>query len=373
MSKSSSWLRKLLVGLVCVNCCILIIVCAIAAILTMRLNDPASPSTGGSSLTTASKPTAAPTDPTTDPMANPTDPTAKPTDPTTKPTDPTAKPTDPTTKPTDPTTKPTDPTTKPTDPTTKPTEPTTKPTEPTTRPTEPTTKPTEPTTRPTEPTTQPTEPTTQPTEPTEPTVPFDEEKFFSESVFIGDSVTLGLQNYCGRNKSALHGAKILCAGSYAVRFAIANPNTAEITIKYQGNKVRPEDALAAIGAKRVFIMLGLNDIGLLGIDKTITNWGTLVKNIRAKCPDIEIYIQSGTPLYKGKGSLNNTNMDKYNVKLQQFCKDNGCFFVNVAEALKDSQGALQKQYCSDEYCHLTDAGVKAWIAYLKAYAAANHR
>ena len=352
MSKSSSWLRKLLVGLVCVNCCILIIVCAIAAILTMRLNDPASPSTGGSSLTTASKPTAAPTDPTTDPA----DPTA---DPTANPTDPTAKPTDPTTKPTDPTTKPTDPTTKPT--------------EPTTRPTEPTTQPTEPTTRPTEPTTQPTEPTTQPTQPTEPTVPFDEEKFFSESVFIGDSVTLGLQNYCGRNKSALHGAKILCAGSYAVRFAIANPNTAEITIKYQGNKVRPEDALAAIGAKRVFIMLGLNDIGLLGIDKTITNWGTLVKNIRAKCPDIEIYIQSGTPLYKGKGSLNNTNMDKYNGKLQQFCKDNGCFFVNVAEALKDSQGALQKQYCSDEYCHLTDAGVKAWIAYLKAYAAANHR
>lgn len=367
MSKSSSWLRKLLVGLVCVNCCILIIVCAIAAILTMRLNDPASPSTGGSSLTTASKPTAAPTDPTTDPTANPTDPTAKPTDPTVKPTDPTTKPTDPTTKPTDPTTKPTEPTTKPTEPTTRPTEPTTKPTEPTTRPTEPTTQPTEPTTR-------PTEPTTQPTEPTEPTVPFDEEKFFSESVFLGDSVTLGLRNYCIQNKSALHGATILCAGSYAVRHAIAKVGgTDVISITYQGQKMRPEDAIAAIGAKRVFIMLGLNDIGLLGIDKTITNWGTLVKNIRAKCPDIEIYIQSGTPLYKGKGSLNNTNMDKYNGKLQQFCKDNGCFFVNVAEALKDSQGVLQKQYCSDEYCHLTTAGVKAWIAYLKAYAAANHR
>ena len=166
---------------------------------------------------------------------------------------------------------------------------------------------------------------------------------------------------------------LLCAGSYAVRFAIANPNTAEITISYQGNKTRPEDAIAAIGAKRVFIMLGLNDIGLLGIDQTITNWGKLIKNIRAKCPDIEIYIQSGTPLYKGKGSLTNANMDKYNVKLEQFCKDNGCFFVNVAEALKDSEGKLQKAYCSDEYCHLTNAGIEAWIKYLKAYAAANHK
>lgn len=247
--------------------------------------------------------------------------------------------------------------------------------DPTTQPTESTTQPTEPTTQPTEPTTQPTEPTTQPTQPTtQPSVPFDEKQFFSESVFIGDSVTLGLNNYCIKNKDALHGAKILCAGSYAVRHAIDKVGGKDvISITYQGQKMRPEDALAAIGAKRVFIMLGLNDIGLTGIDKTITNWGTLIKNIRAKCPNIEIYIQSGTPLYKGKGSLNNENMDKYNVKLEQFCKDNGCYFVNVAETMKDSQGILKKEYCSDEYCHLSTAGVKAWIAYLKAYAAANHK
>ena len=202
-----------------------------------------------------------------------------------------------------------------------------------------------------------------------PVVPFDEEKFFSESAFIGDSVTLALRNYCTSNPKALHGATILCAGSYAVRHAIDKVGgTNVISITYQGEKMRPEDALAAAGVKRVFIMLGLNDIGLLGIDKTITNWGTLVSKIRSKCPDIEIYIQSGTPLYIGKGSLNNTNMDKYNVKLQQFCKDNGCYFVNVAETLKDSEGVLRKEYCSDNYCHLTTAGVKAWIAYLKAHA-----
>ena len=190
---------------------------------------------------------------------------------------------------------------------------------------------------------------------------------------MGDSITLGLYNYCMQNKDALHGARFLCAGSYAVRHAIDKVGGNNvISVSYQGQKMRPEDALAAMGAKRVFIMLGLNDIAF-GIDWTMGNWKTLIKNIRSKCPDIEIYIQSGTPLYKGNGALNNTNMDKYNVKLEQFCKDNGCYFVNVAETLKNSQGILRQDYCSDSYCHLNYSGIKAWIAYLKTYAAANHK
>lgn len=269
-----------------------------------------------------------------------------------------------------PTTRPTLPTTLPTLPTTFPTVPT----DPTTVPTEPTTAPTEPTTTPTEPTTAPTEPTTAPTVPKD---PVDVDAFLAESVFIGDSVTLALRNHCLTNKQALSGATILCAGSYSVRHALATPGGKlegwdVVSITYQGEKMRPEDALAACGAKRVFIMLGLNDIALVGIDKTISNWGKLIANIRKTCPDIEIYIQSGTPIQLGgeKGSLNNTNMDKYNVRLEQFCQENGCYFVNVASALKNEQGGLREEYCSDDYCHLTTAGVKAWIQYIRDYVSA---
>lgn len=233
------------------------------------------------------------------------------------------------------------------------------------------------------PTTQPVvPPTTVPTVPptTLPSEPVDVDAFFAESAFIGDSVTLALRNYCLTNKQALNGATILCAGSYSVRHALATPGGKlegwdVVSITYQGEKMRPEDALAACGAKRVFIMLGLNDIALVGIDKTISNWGKLIKNIRSKCPDIEIYIQSGTPIQIGgeKGSLNNTNMDKYNDRLVQFCADNGCYFVNVASALKNDQGGLREDYCSDDYCHLTNSGVKAWIAYLRDYAAQPHK
>jgi lysophospholipase L1-like esterase len=205
--------------------------------------------------------------------------------------------------------------------------------------------------------------------------PFDVAKFFSETVFLGDSVTMGLRNYCSLYPDALHGAKFLCAGSYAVRHAVGEVGGQYIiSITYQGQKMRPEDALAAMGAKRVFIMLGLNDIGI-SVDLALQNWAILLRNLRNKCPDMEIYIQSGTPILIGGevGGVNNKNMNRYNTLLEQFCKDNNVNFVNVAEALKDDQGGLKAEYCSDDYCHMTYAGVRVWIDYLKNYVINKHK
>lgn len=254
--------------------------------------------------------------------------------------------------------------TAPTQPTTQPTQPTTQPTQPT----EPTTQPTEPT----QPTTQPTQPTEPTTQPTEPTQPVDLETFFSETVFIGDSITYGLSTYCNMYKS-LYGAKFLCASSYAVRHAIVDPepgNPNIVSIKYQGESMRPEDALKKMGAKRVFIMLGLNDISF-GVDYTLGNWEKLIQNIQEACPDIEIFIQSATPLHANRdkpgNKLNNKNMNLYNEGLQGLCDKYGCHYVDVSSALKDENGQLKDAYCSDAYCHMTYAGLEVWIDTLKEY------
>jgi lysophospholipase L1-like esterase len=140
-------------------------------------------------------------------------------------------------------------------------------------------------------------------------------------------------------------------------------------LTYQGQQMSPWDALAASGVNKVFILLGMNDIGLYGVDKTIENWGILIGKIRESCPDIQIYIQSGTPIYHGgeKGKLTNANMNAYNVKLQAFAEENGCYYVDIATTMKDSNGALKANYCSDEYVHLTDAGCDAWALVLKRY------
>lgn len=188
--------------------------------------------------------------------------------------------------------------------------------------------------------------------------------FFDDAAFVGDSVSLKLQRYQAAT-GVLGKATFLTAGSYSVYHAVND----SMFISYRGQQMSPEDALAASGAKKVFILLGMNDIGRsdVGIDKTITNWAVFVQRIREKNPDITIYIQSGTPIHAAKdsGLLSNANMDKYNEKLKAFAAQNGCQFIDIASAMKDANGDLKDAYCSDQYVHLSDAGCVAWISVLR--------
>ena len=303
-------------------------------------------------------------DGTTPTFSVPTEQTTAPVQLVTEPTEETTEPTEETTVPTQETEPPTEP--QPTDP--KPTEP--KPTEP--KPTEP--KPTEP--KPTEP--KPTQP--DPTAPTVPppansrepvtAAPTDQTvsaSFFDDAVFVGDSISLKLSHYAA-STGLLGNAKFLTVGSLGVHNAVNDhPDT---RVSYQGVRyTNLEEAVAATGAKKVFIMFGMNDIGYYGIDSTMNMWSTLLSLIRGACPDVTIYIQSMTPVWTGgeKGRLNNTNVVKYNEKLKAFASANGCKFINIHPYMLDSTGGLATMYCSDKYVHLTNAGAKTWIAVLKAY------
>lgn len=188
--------------------------------------------------------------------------------------------------------------------------------------------------------------------------------FFDDAVFVGDSISLKLSyDTSGR----LGNAQFLVQGSYGVGNAIYDvlPTT------YRGTTYTDlEDAIAATGAKKLFIMMGMNDIGLYGIDGTIENWKTLLDLIRQACPGIEIYIQSMTPVWTGgeKGGLTNPNINEYNNKLRTFAAANGCEFIDIAPFMRDATGGLATSFCSDQYVHLSDAGVDMWIKVLKAHA-----
>ena len=188
--------------------------------------------------------------------------------------------------------------------------------------------------------------------------------FFDDAVFVGDSVTLKL-SYYAVSSGKLGNAQFLTRGSYSVAHAVEDT----MLLTYQGKDMSVEDAIAATGATKVFLMLGMNDIGLYGIDTTIENWGKLIDRIRDGCPGVTIYIQSMTPIWTGgeKGDLNNTNMDLYNEKLEAFADSNNVDFIDVAPYMKDSTGGIATRYCSDEYVHVTDLGAAAWIRVLKAY------
>lgn len=191
--------------------------------------------------------------------------------------------------------------------------------------------------------------------------------FFEDAVFIGDSVSYVLQQWNLKHSGNLGNAVFLCRSSLGLQ----NTIDGRLTLNYQGVSYSPEDALAAIGAKKLFVMLGFNDLALFGIEGTMERWDIFLERILEKNPDIRIYIQSCTPIYhEGQGgALTNDNIDAYNEALKSYCLEHGYYYVDVASYFKDFRNSLVPAYCSDNQMHITYEGAVVWERVLKAYAA----
>ena len=198
--------------------------------------------------------------------------------------------------------------------------------------------------------------------------------FFDDAVFVGDSVSLRLNYYCQAHKGALGKAQFLTAGSLGSGNALLEVSADSVHPQYQGEKKLIQDSVKAMGAKKVFIMLGMNDLNIYKIDGTVKNMNTLAQRILKQSPDAEIYLQSMTPILANheKGQLTNKNLDKYNAELKKLAKEKGYHFADVASVMKLEDGSLKPEYCSDPEgmgIHFTDAGAEAWIDYLLQNAA----
>lgn len=202
--------------------------------------------------------------------------------------------------------------------------------------------------------------------------------FFDDAVFVGDSISLGWRNYVSKVRKSdslffggSEGAQFLVSGSLGAANSLWPVNGESVHPSYQGEQMQLWQSIPLTGAKKVFIMFGLNDVGLYGVEKTIENFGTLFGKIKAAVPDVQFYVMSATYVKAGgeRGKLNSANLRALNLALIDFCHANGYEFINIADPLADTDGNLKATYCSDGYVHQTSAAYDVWTALLKGYAA----
>lgn len=195
--------------------------------------------------------------------------------------------------------------------------------------------------------------------------------WFDDAVFVGDSVTLKLNYYCEETPEALSNAQFFCGGSLGFTNALWDINEeGNVHPYYQGRVCLCQDCAKLTGAKKVFIMLGMNDIALYGYDDTLKSARTLVENILKESPGVAVYIQSVTPMIAEMEDeeLNNAVIRGFNEKLREFCESIGYTYLDVYGQLADEDGNLKNEYCSDPDAqgkHFTDAACAIWVEYLK--------
>lgn len=195
--------------------------------------------------------------------------------------------------------------------------------------------------------------------------------WFDDAAFVGDSVSVTLANY-NSSYGTLGNAKFFCSVSLsqtnALSYQAGNTHLPEYPAG-SGQHPRIEDGIAASGAKKVYLMLGMNCIAS-GVDRVSQDLVTLVSKIQEKSPGIAVLIESVTPMTadspRADGSLNNFTIQEFNEKMKTICQEKQWYYVNVAEAVTGDQGALKAEYSGDKAMgiHFNYDGAAVWANYL---------
>ncbi len=202
-----------------------------------------------------------------------------------------------------------------------------------------------------------------------------EASYFDDAVFIGDSITQMLRQYAAATDD-LGQAQFLCSGSFSARNALMPVSSDSVHPSYNGAKMLVENSVPMTKAKKVYIMLGMNDIAREGgKEQALPAFEQMCDAILANAPDVALYVQSVTPRADmgdaSLGDLNNENISAYNEMLCHLCQQRGWYFVNVAEAMFDENGYLDADFCGDPQAlgmHFNTAGCKRWVDYLYTHA-----
>lgn len=188
-----------------------------------------------------------------------------------------------------------------------------------------------------------------------------EDTYFDGAVFLGDSRTEGLSLYSGLKTGYFYTAVGATVESV---FSKKNFETEG------GEKVPLLDAVAEQDCDKIYIMLGINELGWSKVKTFHDQYAKLVDRVREDHPEAKIVLQSIPPVSAKqeakKTYVNNARIAEYNGVIQALAEEKECYFLDVAACLTGGDGLLPKDLNFDGI-HLNPAGCKVWLNYLRTH------
>ena len=190
--------------------------------------------------------------------------------------------------------------------------------------------------------------------------------YFADAAIVGDSISYVLFQIDTAHDSPLGNPTYLVRGGSGILGFIDNT----WPMVYQGKEMLLEDAISLTGVKKIFIMLGQNDLGFMSVEDTIRNWKILIERIEEKNPGLTIFVQSVLPesysdIYTHSKNL---RISEYNRLLKEYAEQKGHYYLDIARYVEDHQGYLAEIYSQADHIHMEQQGCLAWIQVLKTYA-----
>lgn len=184
-------------------------------------------------------------------------------------------------------------------------------------------------------------------------------KFDETVAFIGDSRTQGFIMY--------NGLKYVQDYSY-VGLMVDTAVTKKFVKTSGGREITLIEDMANKDIEKVYIMLGVNELGWSYPEVFKVKYEELIDEIRKVQSNCDIYVQSIIPVTKERDQsdniYNNTNIKKFNKLIKEVANDKSVTYLDVQSALVNSAGYLPDEASTDGI-HVSPAYCEKWLNYLK--------
>lgn len=189
-----------------------------------------------------------------------------------------------------------------------------------------------------------------------------EDSYFEDALFVGDSITTGIEIY-----GAMSGAVVVASTGINPSTILSKPAIRD----KEGNLHTVLETMDQYEPKKIYVLLGANGVGWIKQEAFIGYYEELLGEIKKQHPDALLYVQSIFPVTAEKalsenGIYSNERIDSYNAAIMELCQKKGLPYLNVAEALRGTDGALPAEASTDGI-HIIPDYYRKWFDYLKTH------
>ncbi len=162
-----------------------------------------------------------------------------------------------------------------------------------------------------------------------------------DSLFIGDSRTVGLMEY-----SSMQDTDFFCDTG----MTLFDIHKKRLSV-YKTGKVTLKELLSNKKYDNIYLMLGINELGYK-FDSIVNKYSELIKFIQEYQPDAKIFIQANLHVTdkrsKNGDYINNTKIDELNLEISKFADNSKIFYMNANPLFDDENGNLSAEKTADD-------------------------
>lgn len=188
------------------------------------------------------------------------------------------------------------------------------------------------------------------------------ESYFDDALFIGDSRTVGIKKY-----TDLGNASFFSETGMSI-YNIFDKKLLEPTISDEKKSL--EDVLTENTYGKIYLMVGINELGRGTADTYFAEYSKVIERIRQLQPEAIIFIEGNMNVTKEKSDndpiFNNVNIGIRNAKIAALANQKDIFYIDINEAVTDDEGYLMDEYTFDDV-HLKAKYYSIWKEFLLAH------